>query len=342
MLKDYKTVCILLYTLFLTACVQNEPEEKVSVSKKNTDSLAEIQHPQLDLINESIAQDSINAELYFSRGLAHQKLMNYQSAATDFEKAIILNDTVAAYYLNLADLFAEGKSIIPAINVLSKGLEKQPENINMLLNLSTYYLYINDTDKSIKMTNAILRLDASQAEAYFNKGLAYAFAGDTLKAISTFQTATEQNPDYYDAFIQLGLLCAGKKMKLAESYYQNALRIRPESVEAIYGLGMYYQNADEYEEAKSTYRSLIGIDVQFKDAYYNVGYIYFQQDSLKKALNYFDMAANVDVGFARAYYMRGLTYEAMSDTSNAIKDYNRTLSLDNGFEMARKGLERIK
>lgn len=330
------------------ACVQNESENKppqkpqTPITQKNADSLAEIKHPQLDLISESIAQDSTNAELYFSRGIANQKLMNYQSAAADFEKAIILNDTVAAYYLNLAALFAEGKSIIPAINVLSKGLEKHPKNINMLMDLSTYYLYINDTDKSIKMTNAILGIDATNEEAYFNKGLAYTFAGDTLKAISTFQTATEQNPDYYDAYIQLGLLCAGKKMSLAESYYQNAMRIRTESVEAIYGLGMYYQNAENYAEAKSTYRSLIGIDVQFKDAYYNMGYIYFQQDSLKKALNYFDMAANVDVGFARAYYMRGLTYEAMGDTLNAMKDYNRTISLDNGFDMARKGLERVK
>ncbi len=324
------------------ACVQNQPDNTIIEPTKNTDSNAEIQHPQLDLINESIAADSTNAELYFSRAIAHQKLMNFQPAAADFEKAILLNDTVPAYYLNLAALFAEGKSIIPAINVLSKGLEKQPQNINMLLNLSKYYLYINDTDKSIKMTNAILKIDATQTEAYFNKGLAYTFAGDTMKAISTFQTATEQNPDYYDAYVQLGLLCAGKKMKLAEGYYGNALRIQPESIEALYGLAIHYQNMNNYADAKTTYRSLISIDTQFKDAYYNLGYVYFLQDSLQKALKHFDMAANVDVGFARAYYMRGLTYEAIGDATNAIKDYNRTLSLDRNFEKAQQGLERIR
>lgn len=323
------------------ACVQNPPEDKVDKPTKHTDSIEEIQHPQLNLINESIAQDSTNAELYFSRGIAHQKLMNYQSATADFEKAITLNDTVPAYYLNLAALFAEGKNIVPAINVLSKGLEKQPRNINMLLDLSKYYLYINDTDKSIKMTNTVLKVDATQTEAYFNKGLAYTFAGDTMKAISTFQTATEQNPDYYDAYVQLGLLCAGKKMRLAEGYYNNALRIQPESIEAMYGLAMHYQTMENYPEAKSTYRSLITINTQFKDAYYNLGYIYFQQDSLQKALKHFDMAANVDVGFVRAYYMRGLTYEAIGDSTMATKDYNRTLSLDRNFEKAQQGLERI-
>jgi len=340
-LKVYYIAGIWVVLGFLMGCVQNKPDEKAESSAPKTDSVAEIQHPQLDLINESIVLDSTNADLYFSRGIAHQKLMNYQSAVADFEKAILLNDTVAAYYLNLAALFVEGKNIIPAINVLSKGLEKQPQNINMLLNLSKYYLYIDDTGKSIKMTNAVLQQDVTNTEAYFNKGLAYTFAGDTMKAISTFQTATEQNPDYYNAYIQLGLLCAGKKIKLAEAYYQNALRIQPESIEAMYGLAMHYQNIENYADAKTTYRSLIAIDTQFKDAYYNLGYVYFQQDSLKKALKHFDMAANVEVGFARAYYMRGLTYEAIGDTVNALKDYNRTLSLDRNFEKAKEGLQRV-
>jgi len=342
-LKIHAILSLLIGLSFLTGCVQNQTDntvEETTISKKDT--IAEVQHPQLDLINETIAQDSTNAELYFSRGLAHQKLMNYQSAAADFEKAILLNDTASAYYLNLAALFVEGKNIIPAINVLSKGIEKQPKDINMLLGLSKYYLYIDDTEKSIKMANAVLQQDVTNPDAYFNKGLAYSYATDTMKAISTFQTATEQNPDYYEAYIQLGILCTGKKMKLAEAYYQNALRIKPESIEAVYGLGMHHQTMDNYEAAKTTYRSLIAIDTQFKDAYYNLGYLYFQQDSLTKALKHFDMAANVDVGFARAYYMRGLTYEAMGDSSNALKDYNRTLSLNPQFEKARQGLTRIK
>lgn len=340
-MKVYYIVGLLIGIGLLTSCVQNQSEKKVDTSPPKTDSIAEIQHPQLDLINESIAQDTTNAELYFSRGVAHQKLMNYQSAATDFEKAILLNDTVAAYYLNLAALFAQKKNIIPAINVLSKGLEKQPHNINMLLNLSKYYLYIDDTEKSIKTANLVLQKEVTHPEAYFNKGLAYTFAGDTMKAISTFQTATEQNPDYYDAYIQLGLLCAGKKMELAEAYYKNALRIQPESIESFYGLGMHYQTLENYADAKTTYRSLIAIDTQFKDAYYNLGYLYFQQDSLNKALKHFSIAANVEVGFARAYYMRGLTYEALGDTINAVKDYTRTLSLNGNFEKAKQGLERI-
>lgn len=342
MLKISFTISLIGGLLLLCACVNDSPDNIKTATTSKIDSLPEIKHPQLDLINEQIAIDSTNAELYFSRGIANQKLMNYQSAAIDFEKAITLNDTVASYYLNLAGLFAEGKNIVPAINVLSKGLEKQPGDVNMLLELSQYYIYINDTGKSIKMANEVLKSDASNVEAYFAKGMALAFSGDTLKAISTFQTATEQNPDYYNAFVQLGLLCAGKKMKLAEGYYKNAIRIEPKSKEAWYGLAMYHQNTNNFAEAKATYREIIGIDAQYKDAYYNIGYIYFNEDSLKKALKHFNMAANVDVGFTRAYYMRGLVYESMGDMGNAKKDYNRTLSLDADFEMAKKGLSRLK
>jgi len=233
-------------------------------------------------------------------------------------------------------------NVVPAINLITKALEKKPKDINLLLKLSQYYLYINDIDKSVKTANEVLKLDITNEDAYFKKGMAYVFKQDTMKAISTFQTATEQNPDFYNAFMQLGLLCAGKKMKLAEGYYKNAIRINANSTEALYGLAIYYQDGNQWQKAKETYKKLITVDQQYKDAFYNLGYIYFNEDSLLKALKHFNMATNVDLDFARAYYMRGLTYEVMGDTANAKKDYNRTLALDSNFEMADIGLSRLK
>ena len=339
-----KTITIFFSLLVITACVNDnaDNENRVEQQPKPKDTLTTINHPQLEFINAEIAKDSTNADLYFNRALANQKLKNINEAIADYDKALSLNDTTSAYYLNFADLLITTNNVVPAINLLTKGLEKKPDDINMLLKLSKYYLYIDDTDKSILTANQVLKLEVSNADAYFTKGLAFVFKQDTMKAISTFQTATEQNPDFYNAFMQLGLLCAGKKMKLAEDYYKNATRINPASTEAYYGLAIYYQNNNLFQKAKDTYRKLITVDQQFKDAFYNLGYIYFNEDSLPQALKHFNMATNVDLDFTRAYYMRGLTYEALGDTANAKKDYERTVAFDPDFEMANKGLERLR
>jgi len=341
--NQVKLIVIFFLLLVLVACVNdqqvnNNNEEKETIE----DTLKTIDHPQLKFINEEIVKDSTNADLYFNRALANQKLKNIDAAIADYDKALSLNDTASAYYLNFADLLIGLNNVVPAINLLTKGLEKKPKDVNILLKLSKYYLYLDDTDKSILMANQVLKLDVSNADAYFSKGLAYVFKQDTMKAISTLQTATEQNPDFYDAYMQLGLLCAGKKIKLAEGYYTNAIRINPKSVEAHYGLSIYYQKNNQQQKAKEAYRKLITVDQQYKDAFYNLGYIYFNEDSLQKALKHFNMATNVDLDFVRAYYMRGLTYEAMGDTANARKDYERTVAFDPDFEMANKGLDRLK
>jgi len=317
--------------------IENETEEIA----EEQGELKEIEHPQVDLISEQINASPENAELYFSRAVLNHKLKNQEAAILDFEKAIDLDNEEEAYYLNFAELHLDNREIIKGINVLSKGLEVLPESENINLALAKYYLYLGDPQKSIIATNRILKQSSTNVEAYFFKGLAYTQLKDTIEAISAYQTAVEQDPDHYNSFMHLGLLTAGKKMKLAEGYYKNAIRINEKSTEAIYGLGKYYQDSEQFQKAKNTYRKLTAVDPQYENAYYNIGYIYFLQDSLPSALTQFKIATKVAPLMAKGYYMTGLVHESMGNVSEARKDYNRALGLNPEFDMARKGLTRL-
>ena len=81
------------------------------------------------------------------------------------------------------------------------------------------------------------------------KGMNYKEIKDTAKAISSMQTAVEQDQTYYSAYIQLGILCAAQKNPLAVQYYKNAMRIQPNSTEAWYDLGKYYQDVKDWAQA---------------------------------------------------------------------------------------------
>src|SRR5690606_20198646 len=81
-----------------------------------------------------------------------------------------------------------------------------------------------------------LRIDPYSPDPYFTRGLIYRsdyyITGreESWKiAVSSFQTAIEQEPDYYEAYVELGVMHAEKGDSIALEYYNSALDIYPES-----------------------------------------------------------------------------------------------------------------
>lgn len=187
-----------------------------------------------------------------------------------------------------------------------------------------------------------LKQDKYNAKAYFMKGMNYKELGDTARAISSMQTAVEQDQMYYHAYIQLGILCAAKKNPLAVEYFKNALRIRPKSSEALYSLGKYYQDKEELENAMKTYTELVGIEDKNINAYYNMGVI--QLINLKKyneAINYFSTAIKIAPKYVNAYYARGLSYQALGNIKMAVADFQACTSINPKFEPAHAALKQL-
>jgi tetratricopeptide (TPR) repeat protein len=142
--------------------------------------------------------------------------------------------------------------------------------------------------------------------------------------------------------VELGELYAMRKDPIAADYLKNAIRLRPDSKEALYMLGMFYQEAGKYEYALETYSKLAKVDSTFKDASYNSGYIYlvYLRD-FKKAAGYFTTALQRDPGYTGAMFNRGYAYELSGEYSKANRDYKHVLELKPNYQKAIDGLNRI-
>ena len=62
--------------------------------------------------------------------------------------------------------------------------------------------------------------------------MAYETLENATLAASSYQTAIEVDPDYYDAYIHRGILADRLGEKEALDYYNSALSLEPKSVEA--------------------------------------------------------------------------------------------------------------
>ena len=119
-----------------------------------------------------------------------------------------------------------------------------------MLALAKVDVLLRSYEPALKRINEALRIDDRLDEAYFLKGRLYLETRDTVKAVSSFQTAAEVNPERYDAFIQLGLLYAEAQNDLALEYFRTARSLRPNSIEALYDEAIFLQ------ETGSRYRAV--------------------------------------------------------------------------------------
>ncbi len=197
----------------------------------------------------------------------------------------------------------------------------------------------------MKLVVNLMKINKTLPEPYFIKGMIYSYLGNLDLAISSYQTAIEMDPNYYDAYINLGLLSEQKSDHNALNYYNMALEIYPNSVEAIRNKGLYYHFTGNYRDARVCFYKIIELDSTFEEAYFNVGnsYLYaFTKDmnsytrdtTLTNAFNYYQKAIELNPFYVQAYYNLGILYEENGDKILAKEYYLKAIDLDNNYTQA--------
>lgn len=320
--------------LGFTSCGGNE-------TKINTDTLAG--KDSLAIVNELIRKDPGNLNLYLRRSRIYMQKKDYAASMMDVDRILAIDSSKAEYLLAAADIYFFTGKITRTKQLLERAVTINPDNVDCLLRLAQLHHYLTNYDEEIALLDKVLQKDVHNSQAYFMKGMLFKEKGDTLKAISSMQTAVEQDPDHYNAYIQLGLLNAAQKNPLAEVYYMNALKIYPNSEEAMYNLGMYYQETDNYNAAIETYTTLLKINPHHFDAHFNLGMIHtIKLNVVDEGLKYFNEAIVDDPKDPRGYYGRGYCFEKKGDVTNAIADYKMALTVDPTYDNAAIALSRLQ
>ncbi|MCX6291502.1 MAG: tetratricopeptide repeat protein [Bacteroidetes bacterium] len=330
---------LLLILAVQLSCNPNRNEEKKNTSVQKTDVAAS----EYEKLNQRLAANPNDADALYQRAKIYVGEKKFKLAATDINQAVLLDSTKADYFMIQADVLFANLQVPFAIQAFQKCIALDPNNIDAYLKMAELHLYIKKYKESIQYANEALKIDKHKAKAYFIKGFVYKESGDTVKAISSFQTCVEQEPENYDAYMQLGILFQSKRNKLAVQYYNNALHLDPKSTEALYDRGMYYQENREFNNAIEDYTSILRIDPNHKDAHYNLGYIHLVYLKVyDQAIKHFSDAIRCDPNFVQAYYNRGLSYESVGDVAAAAADYKQALSLFPTYKLAKDGLKRVK
>jgi len=274
--------------------------------------------------------------------LYFRSVFEYDQALADIHRALTIDSTVAEYYNEAGNILYNDKLYPEAFSSYQKAVELDNEHVDAILQLSLLEAALDNFQLSMEMVNKALKIDPMNPEGYYLKGFLYLDQKDTSLAISSFRTATEVDPDYYKAYILLGNLYASKNHEFARDYYDNALRIRPNSIEALYDKAIYLQGIEKYDEAFPIYDKIIELDSVSYFAYYNRGYMLLTSDSTYSgAIREFEKALVYYPNYFQAFYNIGLCYENMGDYEQAEVYYKKSLEIYPQFDLAAKGLSRL-
>lgn len=207
---------------------------------------------------QSAQQDLRIAESKRNIGEAYMRQGDYTSALRELLEAEKLNPNDAFTQHDLGLCYREKKHMTEALAHIRKAVQLKPEFTPARNSLGRVYLEIGQVDKAIAIFKEISK-DALYATPHYplaNLGLAYSKKGDYAAALHYYHRALKLEPNFVFALHGLGTTyLAMNKGRLAVSYLEKALQLAPKVAEIHF----------EYAEANL----LIGRTAQAKASFEN-------------------------------------------------------------------------
>jgi len=335
-MNKYIFLVFLALSLYLYSC--NTNNKKVN----SADAETIVKPNPISELNLKIAADNDNDLLYIQRADYYLSVNKVDSALRDILIAIDIDGENTNHFITLSDAYLTMGNPDKCLDALDRALTLDDQNQEALLKKAQLYLIMRDYENTYTTISKLIAIDNINPIAYFIRSMALIEESDTLNAIKNLQVAIDQDQEYYDAQLQLGILFASQKNPVAVNYLQNAIRITPRAIEAYYQLALFFQENGRTESAIQTYNSILDINPDFVPVLYNLGYIQLvYEKDFPRAVDYFTQTIQLAPEYVEAYYNRGYSYELMGRKDLARMDYQEALKLKSNFPKAIEGMNRL-
>jgi tetratricopeptide (TPR) repeat protein len=132
---------------------------------------------------------------------------------------------------------------------------------------------------------------------------------DNAKLIMEAQASPTKNEDARFAYNKGTKLLEENRLKEAEKYLLEAIRLDPLFIDAIDHLGIVYRRQQRPEEAIKMYLKSIDINAYNSVPYINLGLIYMNQNLYEKSIEYYSKVIEFEPENSESYYGLGELYQ---------------------------------
>lgn len=243
-------------------------------------------------------------------------------------------------------------------------------DISQLVSYSAHITINNLLGQAIGLIEFCEQNNICRADIYNNLSILFKRHGDTEKAIQLLKTAVSWQPDYGDAWSNLGnaLILQGRndeaveslskaveinpvnsayKCNLARAFascrkyneaiavYQSLIGQGQASIQAITGLGVCFLEQSDYKHARDIFRRLLTVDGSDYSTHLRMGICEQQLDNPRSAKYHYARSYKINKNSAQSVYNLGTVYHSLGEYDNAIKFYTKALEADSNYIDAR-------
>lgn len=246
----------------------------------------------LDCFEQSLAIDSITAPgkvdstVIFNAGLMSEKVKNFEKARYYYNKCIEIGYSGAQVYGLLAILDKNEGDTVGYLATLERGMKAFPNDCNpLLVELTNHYISNGQSEKALDYLAKAIEKEPNNTSFYFAQGSLYDKLGRLDEAKASYEKALEINPDFFDAWLNLGvqvfnkavemskaandipankpkeydaaIAAAFEQMNLSVPYFEKAHSIKPEDVYTMQVLKeVYYKLRGSHPEYNDKYNDI--------------------------------------------------------------------------------------
>jgi len=170
---------------------------------------------------------------------------------------------------------------------------------------------------------------ADSAQDYYQRGYQYYEGGKYNIAIEFYNKAIKLKPDYLEAYNDRGIIyfIKGDYDKVITDLSQ-VLDLKLDYPEAYMVRARAYSAKSDYTNAIDDLNKAIELSpINFPELYFQRGLAYDGKGDQNKAIIDYSKAIELNPSFGDAYNLRGLVYYAKSDYDKAILDFTKAINL---------------
>ena len=308
----------------------------------------------------SFSQNPDSATFYYNNGIKENSERLFAIAAKDFEKAINLNSKFTEAYIANGKANLSMRVITKAQENFMKAYELEPNNIEVISQLTTLsfnnrqfqkaiefaqkckncedasrvmgisYFNLEDYDKAEKYLKEALNKNGQDAEVAYTLGSTYLELEDEKSAIVQFQKAVALEPKRSEWLYELGsVFYSQNDFKNSLKYFDLAVGNgynKTNDFYENYGFAQLYSG--DAENGMKTLNIVLERKPNNKELLNNIAHAMYETKKYKEALDYFTKILNLDSEDATTLYMAGLTFQKLGQKEKGQKICDHAIEMD--------------
>lgn len=267
-----------------------------------------------------------DASLMFLKGEIAEKRGHAKNARSIYQALLQMDPTYAMAYSRIADIHTTERRYEDAAATLHKGIEVNPDSIQLLRQLADLYVATSQLIKAKDMYDRLVDKDSKTPETRFEYAKLLSELGYAEDAVKQFELLYSSG--YTDSDVALafaGALTKAQRPRDAINELEKLLRKDPQHVEANTRMGELQVDLKSFKTAEMYLKAALRVDPGFAQAFFALGRLELAQNKLDEAITYLDKAVSfsgANMAY-RAELAKALTQKGtVDDRRRALDQYD--------------------